>query len=547
MKQKKLLFSKVEKSDKSTSMGEQNENIKSKLGIPATDNKETNKEKPNGGKENGANKDQKPNEKKKIEKVSDTFINGTPVKLSLQDLMKETERLRNDKKSKEEEFKSEQNMTSQEVKDKNKTIKQQQVKLRVLSNDFKKKIDTLKEYEKSLVIPEKKKVKNTGPTEEEYQKYIKVIEEQIKIYEKSAKSKEKNMNLLVKSSKKKENKKNKNEQELTEINNKIKILSDMKQISIEHNECEEKIRELREEYETLKEKYQKQLKIKEGHESTKDTDIPDERTNKEENEEEEINKNEGAIEDIKTFLPKINNLKFQVDSAAKLESRIIKKNRLAIKNVNALNLYNKVNKEVTENERYLKEKEKEKEKEKKKENQNENEEKAKKIFKTNKNRSNISLNKEYLFSEHENNVLEKVLPKDMINSYRNKFNDLINQKKELKKIFNTESNEIENDKYIIKNKKDYNEMQIIELKRKNVDLKKKYNKICQNINKMKKESKEVMKNIEKEEKKIKVKASERRRIELWCKAVKQMKENQDNQENNNDEDSQDIQNNQVKA
>ena len=68
MKQKKLLFSKVEKSDKSTSMGEQNENIKSKLGIPATDNKGTSTEKQNGGKENGANKDQKTNEKKKNRK-----------------------------------------------------------------------------------------------------------------------------------------------------------------------------------------------------------------------------------------------------------------------------------------------------------------------------------------------------------------------------------------------------------------------------------------------------------------------------------------------
>ena len=485
--------------------------------------------------------------KKKIEKVSDTFINSKPAKPSLQDLVKETEKLRNDKISKEEEFKSEQNLTAKEVKDRNKAIKQQQIKLRVLSNDFKQKIDTLKEYEKSLVIPDKKKVKYTGKTEEEYQKYIKVIEEQIKIYEKSAKSKADNIDLCVKNCEKKEIKKNKIEQELTILNNKIKKLSKMKQMSIEHNECEEKIRELREEYETLSEKYQKQLKIKEGRESTKDTDIPDERVNKEENEEEEIDNKEGALEDLKTFLPKINNLKFQVDSSAKLESKIIKKNRVAIKNVNALNLYNKVNKEVTENERYLREKEKEKEKEKKKENQNENEDKAKKIFKKNKNRSNISLNKEYLFSEHENNVLQKVLPKDMINSYRNKFNDLINQKKEMKKIFNTEINEMENDKYMIKNKKDYNEMQIIELKRKNALLKKQYNKIMQNINKMKKEIKEVEKDIEKEDKKIKAKVNEGRRIEVYCKVVKKMKEDQENQENENDEDSEDIQDNQVKA
>ena len=551
MNKKKLLFSKVEKSDKSTSMGEQNENIREKLGIPKTENKEINTQKSNGGTENGLNKEEKTNEKK-IQKATDGSIKGTPAKNNLKELEEETIKLKNDLKKAEEEYNTEHENLMKEKDKIYKTLKQINVEMRVLSNDFKKKIEKLKELEKNIVIPDKKKFKNNGKTEEQFEKDIKMLNEEIKIIKKNNQFYVDNCNENIKNFEKKEIKNNKNKEEFKKISDQLSKLYAMKRIENEHKQCEENLRLLREEYNEFNEKYQKQLKIKEAYENAEkknDMDIPDERTNKDEQEQED---NKGrAIEDEKKFLPKIQNLKFNTDSANRLEAldaKIARLNRIGKKNINSINLFNKVNKEILDNERYKIELEKEKAKEKiigkskekeeaETDREREREDNKKKFLNKNRNKSNVALKKNYLFTEHEQNVLQKLLPKEMLNSYRNKYNNILEKQKEIQKIMKTESADIENAKYTLINNKDFKDMKIIELKRKNTVLRNQYNKIRDKVRKIKKQIQQIENYIQKEEKKIRSKNQEAMRIRIYCKGIKyfreQQKKEQQKKENQN--------------
>ena len=87
MKRKQLLFSKREKAEKSTAMGQEDENLGNNLGLPNNNSQlSENKNNSNAQEQNA----QQNNENKKIEKVSnEVFNNEIKKKKSKKELKKE--------------------------------------------------------------------------------------------------------------------------------------------------------------------------------------------------------------------------------------------------------------------------------------------------------------------------------------------------------------------------------------------------------------------------------------------------------------------------
>ena len=75
--------------------------------------------------------------------------------------------------------------------------------------------------------------------------------------------------------------------------------------------------------------------------------------------------------------------------------------------------------------------------------------------------SEIQVEDNYLFNENEEKIMEKVLPEEMLNSYRNKYNELFLQKKEAEDKLKTDSNTIRRENETINNKCEYNKLVIL--------------------------------------------------------------------------------------
>ena len=540
MKSKKL-FSKREKEDKSTSMGKESEVknggtvvSKNPSQKPETENKEGNgkKEKVNGKNEKG----NKTNENV-VQKVDDTTL-VNPV--NLKDLQAETRKLQNTIKKLEESISKERNEIINETQEKDYIQTEQNQEIKKITKEYKKNLELLKSYDKILSEKEIKLKKNKkDKNEEELKKEISLVESQVKKFEDRACQAKENYNKYIRKYETKENQESKLQEnlnylndELSELNN---VVNDLKKMELDHKRCKINIRRLKEEYELAESKLKKAQKY-----ALSKNDVIDEDKNNDENMEEGDDSEEKAESDEKNLLPKIQNIKFNVnpDNSAALEWKIIKKNKLGLRTNRSsiINVYSKLNTEFDiqerdENEKKKKEKYKEIYEIQMKNKKNKNKNKDKKSLDNavkirNKSYSNIKTEGNYLFKEKENKLLQKLLPSslNLVDKYQNKFNEMEKQKKEIEKKYNEEINGINKQKFLLNNQNDFNALKMRESNQRQNLLNIKYHKLREKIRILKNQIKDVEDAISKEDKKIKVKDKEAKRLKIYYDGMRQAQE-----------------------
>ena len=540
MKSKKL-FSKREKEDKSTSMGKESEVknggtvvSKNPSQKPETENKEGNgkKEKVNGKNEKG----NKTNENV-VQKVDDTTL-VNPV--NLKDLQAETRKLQNTIKKLEESISKERNEIINETQEKDYIQAEQNQEIKKITKEYKKNLELLKSYDKILSEKEVKLKKNKkDKNEEKLKKEISLVESQVKKFEDRAGQAKENYNKYIRKYETKENQESKLQEnlnylndELSELNN---VVKDLKKMELDHKRCKINIRRLKEEYELAESKLKKAQKY-----ALSKNDVIDEDKNNDENMEEGDDSEEKAESDEKNLLPKIQNIKFNVnpDNSAALEWKIIKKNKLGLRTNRSsiINVYSKLNTEFDiqerdENEKKKKEKYKEIYEIQMKNKKNKNKNKDKKSLDNavkirNKSYSNIKTEGNYLFKEKENKLLQKLLPSslNLVDKYQNKFNEMEKQKKEIEKKYNEEINGINKQKFLLNNQNDFNALKMRESNQRQNLLNIKYHKLREKIRILKNQIKDVEDAISKEDKKIKVKDKEAKRLKIYYDGMRQAQE-----------------------
>ena len=540
MKSKKL-FSKREKEDKSTSMGKESEVknggtvvSKNPSQKPETENKEGNgkKEKVNGKNEKG----NKTNENV-VQKVDDTTL-VNPV--NLKDLQAETRKLQNTIKKLEESISKERNEIINETQEKDYIQAEQNQEIKKITKEYKKNLELLKSYDKILSEKEVKLKKNKkDKNEEKLKKEISLVESQVKKFEDRAGQAKENYNKYIRKYETKENQESKLQEnlnylndELSELNN---VVNDLKKMELDHKRCKINIRRLKEEYELAESKLKKAQKY-----ALSKNDVIDEDKNNDENMEEGDDSEEKAESDEKNLLPKIQNIKFNVnpDNSAALEWKIIKKNKLGLRTNRSsiINVYSKLNTEFDiqerdENEKKKKEKYKEIYEIQMKNKKNKNKNKDKKSLDNavkirNKSYSNIKTEGNYLFKEKENKLLQKLLPSslNLVDKYQNKFNEMEKQKKEIEKKYNEEINGINKQKFLLNNQNDFNALRMKESNQRQNLLNIKYHKLREKIRILKSQIKDIEDAISKEEKKIKIKDKEAQRLKKYYDSMFQSQE-----------------------
>ena len=479
MRRKQLLFSKRDKAEKSTTMGEDGENQGGNLGIPNNNSQhDSNADKTPKGQNKNYN-----NGETQIENISNEVLYDPKQKKQKKSLDEELIELQ--KQLEEERVNSinEANRLNEEDNKKNTELK----KLTTIYNNL---IQTLKTYDQSLVIRTRKISKYKQKSEEEIKKDIKITETQIKNYEKRANYNKENYQLFKQQVEKEKNKENdlksvlnNLKEDISSSNEEIKYL---KLTSNNHLFCNNENRKLKERLANLNTAYQYEIK------RAKQLELMDIETKGEDDQEikeeyDKIDDKAKAEEDEKNLLPRINVLKFRGENMQKLEMKILKINKIGVNKSeiigNAINCYKKLNTEYNDNERY---------KEKEKKNRN--------VRKIKYNETKIPEN--YLFTEKEEKIMEKVLPENMYNSCKIKFNDILQQKKELEEQLKTESNNIKNEKDDMANKCDFNKMELKTQKLDSLKLVLKSQKLREKINLIKQDIKAMKEKIDKEQKKL---------------------------------------------
>ena len=506
MKQNNLLFSKRNKADKGTSMGEENNNIKGVFGIPQSPSKASNSKNKNKKEEVETNKNKNKNNEKKIQKVADDYLKNTTSNNRLAILQKETNKLKEKIKSLEEKISKERNDLIKEINQIDEETKKNNTTIKKLSTQFNKQIEVLKKYEENLIIKTKKRSRDKTKSNEEIEKDIKLIEAQIKVFEKRANLYEEDYNLSVKRAEKKENTENELQETLNELNEEISSLKEviqiMKETDVEHKHCKYNNKKLLEKFKAMNKAYEYELKMAKLLALSEITDEKEEK-NGEDNEIEEEEDNETkAVNDEKNILPRIQNLKFSPGTDAALESKIIRKNQIGITHnkSNSINLYKKLSSEFNNNnDRYILE--------------------ANKNIRINQSNGSIRTEGNFLFKDYENNLLKRIIPIKMINNYKDKFNTLLKHKNEMHEKFKNESCDMKHENLLINNKKDFNTLKIKETNRRNILLSFKSHKLKEKVNLMKKNIKDIIKEIKKEEEKLKRGEKEAKRIEIYFKEL----------------------------
>ena len=474
MKRKQLLFSKRDKEEKATTMGEGGENQGGNLGLPNNNSKQGEK-----------NKDKTPNNEgqTQIENVSNEVLYDPKQKKPKKSLDQELIELQKQLEEERKNSITETNRLNEEDTKRNNELK----KLTTMYNNL---IQALKNYDQSLIIRTRKVSKFKQKSEEEIKKDIRVTETQIKDYEKRVNYNKENYQLFKQYVEKEKNKENELKSALIDLkgdissqNEEIKIL---KITSNNHLFCNNENRKLKERLANLNMAYQYEIKrakqlalIELGKKEEDDQDIKEEY--------DKMDDQAKAEEDEKNLLPRINILKLRGENMQKLEMKIIKINKIGVIKSevigNATKSYNKLNTEFNENERYN------------------NKEKNKSKVRLNK-YSEIKIPDNYLFSEKEDKIMEKVLPENMYNSCKLKFNDILNQKKELEEKLKTESNNIKSESDALSNKCEYNKMELKSQKLDHLKLVLKSQKLRDKINSLKQDIKDMKEKINKENKKL---------------------------------------------
>lgn len=533
MKSKKL-FSKRELADKSTSMGMESEvqNGGTAISKNQTQKTETENKEGNGKKEKG----NKANENI-VQKVDNTTLEN-PV--NLKDLQAETRKLENKIKKLEESIAKERNEAINETQEKDYIQTEQNQEIKKISNEYKKNIELLKSYDKVLSEKEVKLKKNKkGKGEEDLKREISLIESQVKIFEDRAGQAKENYHKYIKKYETKENQESKLQEDLNYLNDELSelnnVVNDLKKMQLDHKRCQINIKRLKEEYELVESKLKKAQKYGQSK-----NDVIDEDKNNDENMKEGDDSEEKAESDEKNILPKIQNIKFNVspDNPAALEWKIVKKNKLGMRTNRSsiMNVYSKLNtefdiQEKNENEKKQKEKFKEIYETQMKNKKNKNKDKDKKnldntVKLRNKSYSNIRTEGNYLFKEKESKLLQKLLPSslNLVDKYQNKFNEMEKQKKEIEKKYNEEINGINKQKFLLNNQNDFNALRMKESSQRQNLLNIKYHKLREKVRILKNQIKDVEDAISKEEKKIKVKDKEAKRLQIYYDGIRQAQE-----------------------
>ena len=480
MRRKQLLFSKREKAEKSTTMGEDNENTGGNLGIP-----KNNEQKPetNNNQISQENKSMKNNDdQKKIEKVSnETFNDETVKKKPKKNLNEELDKLKKELAKEREESILKVTILNEEDIQKN-------MELKILTNKFNSMLQILKSYEQNLVIRTRKISKNKK-TEEEIKKRIKVAEAQIESFQERKNTIENEYNSFKKKVESDKNKENELNIELNDLKSQIKEINEdiknLKIISNSHIYCASENRKSLEKFAALNTSYQYELKRAKQLALIELQKDEDDQLIKEEYD--RMSEKAKAEENEKNILPKIKVLKLRGENLQKLEMKIIKRNKIGINKSSeigrGIKYYNNLNTELNEREKYEKQK-------------------YNSLIRKNK-YSEIQIEDNNLFNENEEKIMEKVLPEEMLNNYKNKYNDIYLQKKDAEDKLKTDSNTIKRENETINNKCEYNKMELKNKKVENLKLVMKYQKLRDKINSLKQNIQTLQGKITKEKKKLK--------------------------------------------
>ena len=512
--QSQKLFSKRERTDKSTSMGVDSNDNSNPI-IPQNDTNNSTIKKKKKNEQNEQNENKFKGKDQTIERIPETIaINQA----NLENLQKKTLTLEEKIKELEDNISKERTEIIEEIKILDNDHKQKIVEIKQLSNEYNKKIEVLKDFEKRMTVKSKDKRKSKPKTENEIKKDINLVQTQINNYEKKANIAKENYDLSVKVAEQKMNKENDLKTELSELNDEIASLkesvNDLKSIDVEHQHCKYNNKKLIEEYKLINDSFQyeirraKQLALEEIAEKNKDEIKPNDIIDDPDN-------IEKALDEEKHFLPKIHNLKFTEDPDVKLEAKIIKRNMKDYELRNskslAVQFFKKLNDEYNGNERYIIE-------------ANNN------IRKPYMNRSNVNQScgtiqteGNYLFKEYEGKILQRLLPSKLLNSYQNKFETIAQQRKEIQEKINNENNEIIYENLLINNNKMYNNLRIKEVNQKKAILNIRFLNLREKANILKSKIKEVEKQINKEELRIRAKEKEAQRIKIYYKGAEKGK------------------------
>ena len=475
MKRKQLLFSKRDKAEKATTMGEDSENQGGNLGLPNNNSKQENN--PNINNNENKNQNQIENITNEVSYEPKQKKQKKPLEQELKELQKKLE--------------EERNYSITETNRLNDEDNKKNIELKKLTTTYNNLIQALKAYDQSLIIRTRKISKYKQKSEEEIKKEIKVAENQIKDYEKRANYNKENYQIFKQQAEKEMNKENdlKNDlnnlkEDITSQNEEIKFL---KLTSNNHQFCNNENRKLKERLANLITAYEYEIKRAKQLELL-DLDKKEEDDLEIKEEYDKIDDKAKAEEDEKNLLPRINVLRFKGENMQKLEMKILKINKIGVIKSevigNAKNSYKQLNTEINENERYINEKNRK------------------------KNRivpikySELKIPNNYLFNEKEEKIMERVLPDNMFNSCKLKFNDALQQNKEIEEKLKTESNYIKNENEAIANKCEYNKMEIKTQKLDNLKLVQKSQKLRDKINRLKQDIKNMKEKINKEKKKL---------------------------------------------
>ena len=170
MKRKQLLFSKRDKAEKATTMGEDSENQGGNLGLPNNNSKQEN----NPNINNNENKNQN-----QIENITNGVSYEPKQKKQKKPLEQELKEL-------QKKLEEERNYSITETNRLNDEDNKKNIELKKLTTTYNNLIQALKAYDQSLIIRTRKISKYKQKSEEEIKKEIKVAENQIKDYEKRA-------------------------------------------------------------------------------------------------------------------------------------------------------------------------------------------------------------------------------------------------------------------------------------------------------------------------------------------------------------------------
>ena len=498
MRRKQLLFSKREKAEKSTTMGEDNDNPSGNLGVPNNNsqNQDDNNDKISKDQQNLQNEE----DPKKIENVSnEVFNNENENKKPKKNLNEELEKLK-------QELAMERDQSITKISELNEEDIQKNNELKMLTTKFNSLIQILKSYDQNLII-RTRSLSKYKETEEQIKKQIKVTEAQIKSYEERASFIENDYNSFkkkVESDKRKENELNivlnGLNSEISEKNGEIKFL---KITSNAHLYCASENKKLLDRFAALNTAYKYELK-RAKQLALIEIDTKDENDQMIKEEYDQIDDKVKAEEDEKNILPKIKVLRFRGEKVQKLEMKIIKRNKIGINKSsevgNGIKYYKKLNSELNDNERYEKQK-------------------YNSLIRKNKN-NDIQIEENYLFNKNEEKIMEKVLPEEMFNTYKNKFNDMLLQTKEVQDKLKTDSNSIKKENESITNKCEYNKMELKNKKIENLKLVMKSQKLRDKINHLKQNIKALKEKMNKEDKKLK----EENRINNYYTKLKKTQE-----------------------